>query len=298
MSFGRPKYFFGEAFRSLFRNRLMTVASILTVASCLLVVSVFYSLATNIELFLQTLERNIGITVFIYDDVDSDGVNRLNTQIRNIDHVFSVRYVTREEALDTMISLFEDQIILEGITADIFPRAFNIELENLRYHDEIVASLEAIAHMGIEHISQDHNIARALVTISNMVNWVSWVLILILASVSIIIITNTIRITVNARQAEINIMKYVGATDWFIRWPFLIEGILIGVIGAIIPIIIIWSGYGQVIRMVQEGLPLIEFIEFRAGHEIFFVLFPMLIALGALIGAIGSVTSIRKHLHV
>ena len=298
MTFGRSQYFISEAFRSLVRNRLMTVASILTVASCLFVVSIFYTLASNIDLFLHGLERDIGITVFIADDVDAESISELDERIRNIDHVLSVIYISRQQALEEMKVLLGDPEILLGISSDIFPRAFNIELEDLRYHDAIVADLEALASLGIDQIQQNHNIVRSIITISNMVTWVSWILILILAGVSIIIITNTIRITVNSRQTEINIMKYVGATDWFIRWPFLIEGILIGVIGAVIPIAIIWLGYGPIIAAVQEGLPLIEFIEFRAGHEMFVILFPFVLSIGALIGAIGSGTSIRKHLHV
>jgi cell division transport system permease protein len=103
---------------------------------------------------------------------------------------------------------------------------------------------------------------------------------------------------VNARQAEITIMKYVGATDWCIRWPFIIEGMLIGILGSLIPVGIIWAGYPPVVRMVQEGMPLIEFIEFRAPHEIYIVLFPFVMFLGALIGAIGSGMAIRRHLKV
>jgi len=276
----------------------MTIASILTVASCLLIVSVFYSLASNIDLFLHTLERGIGITVFVYDDVDAEGINLLDEHIRNIDHVLSVLYISRQQAFEEVLESLEDPLIMEGMPPDFLPRAFSIELYNLRYHDEIVLELEAIAHLGIERMRLDHNVARMVLTISNVVTWVSWVLILVLAGVSIIIITNTIRITVNARQAEINIMKYVGATDWFIRWPFLIEGILIGVIGAIIPIAIVGFSYTPLINAIQEGLPLIEFIAFRSAHEIFIRLFPFVIALGVIIGAVGSGTSIRRHLHV
>ena len=298
MSFRRSRYFLGEAFRSLIHNRLMSIASILTVASCLLIVSVFYTLAVNIDFFLRQLEGNIGITVFIYNDVDAEGVETLYDQFREIEHIHSLLFISHQRAFETVKALYEDPSILDGIPPENFPRSFNIGITELRYHDTVVTQLEALTHMGIYRIRQDQNITRMVITISNMVRWVSSVLILILAGVSIIIITNTIRITVNARQAEINIMKYVGATDWFIRWPFLIEGILIGILGSSIPVIAIWTGYSRVIVMVQEGMPLIEFIEFRAGHEIFALLFPFVIFLGAFIGAIGSGMSIRKHLHV
>ena len=298
MSFRRSRYFFGEAFRGLIRNRLMSIASILTVASCLLVVSVFYTLAANIDFFLQQLEGNIGMAVFIDNDVSYDDMRIIHEQLLAIEHVTSVGYVSHEDAFLEVIARHEDPSILEGIPPETFPRSFNIEISDLRYHDVVTSEIEGLVHLGIERIRQDQNIAHMVIAVSNMIRWVSAGLILILASISIIIITNTIRITVNARQTEINIMKYVGATDWFIRWPFLIEGILIGIIGSIIPVILVWTGYAQVIRMAYEGLPLIEFIEFRPGREIFVFLFPFVICLGAVIGTIGSGTSIRRHLHV
>ena len=298
MSFRRSRYFLGEAFRSLIHNRLMSIASILTVASCLLIVSVFYTLAVNIDFFLRQLEGNIGITVFIYNEVDAEGVEAIYEKFREIEHINSLLFVSHQHAFETVKALYDDPSIFEGIPPEIFPRSFNIGVTDLRYHDTVVSQLEDLAHMGIYRIRQDQNITRMVITISNMVRWVSSVLILILAGVSIIIITNTIRITVNARQTEINIMKYVGATDWFIRWPFLIEGILIGILGSMIPVAAIWTGYARVIQMVQEGMPLIEFIEFRAGHEIFSLLFPFVMFLGAFIGAVGSGISIRKHLRV
>ena len=298
MNFRRSRYFLGEALRNLIRNRLMSIASILTVASCILIVSVFYSLVANIDFFLHQLEGNISITILIYNDVDAEGILLLDEQLQAIEHVTSALYVSHYQAFETVMALQDDPSILEGVPPETFPRSFNIEISDLRYHDIVASQLEGMMDMGIERIRQDQNIMRMVIAISNIVRWSSIILILILSGVSIIIITNTIRITVNARQVEINIMKYVGATDWFIRWPFLIEGVLIGIIGSMLPVIVVWTGYAQVIRMVQEGMPIIEFVEFRAGHEIFVFLFPFAVCLGVLIGTIGSGMSIRRHLHV
>ena len=299
MSFRRSRYFLGEAFRGLVRNRLMSVASILTVASCLLVVSVFYALAANIDYFLNQLEGHIGIIAFIDDGVSMDDVRLLDEDIRNIDHVIQVMFISHEAAFEAVKAQhYDDPGILEGVSPETFPRSFEIEISDLRYHELVAFELEALHTRGIERIRQDQNVARMVIAVSNMIRWISGALVLILAAISIIIITNTIRITVNARQAEINIMKYVGATDWFIRWPFLIEGILIGIIGSLVPVALVWTGYAHIIKMVQEGMPLIEFIEFRPGYEIFVFLFPFVLFCGAMIGAIGSGTSIRRHLHV
>jgi len=298
MSFRRSRYFLGEAILGLIRNRLMSIASILTVASCMLIVAVFYCLAVNIEFFLNRLEGDIGITVFVYNDVDAAGLQQLHDEILAINNITSVRYISHPQAFEMVMADFEDPGIFEGMPPDIFPRSFNIEITSLRYHDDVARGLEALIPLGIERIRQDQNIARMVVNISNMVRWVSAALIFILFVVSVIIITNTIRITVNARQAEINIMKFVGATDWFIRWPFVIEGILIGIIGSIVPMALVWVGYGRATRLVEDAMPLIDFLEFRPAYEIFVILFPAVLLLGALVGTIGSGVSIRKHLHV
>lgn len=298
MIFRRLRYFLGEAFRGLVRNRLMSVASILTVSSCLFIVSVFYALAANIDFFLAELEGTIGMAVFVYNDVDAGGLQAIHEELLAIEHITNVRYISHPAAFETVLEQLDDPAILEGIPPETFPRSFNIEISDLRYHDEVAARIEALIHLGIERIRMDQNIAHMIIGISNMIRWISIALIAVLAVVSIVIITNTIRITVNARHEEINIMKYVGATDWFIRWPFLIEGILIGIIGSLLPVAILWTGYDHVIRALQDGMPLIAFIEFRPGLEIFIILFPFVMCMGAMIGAIGSVISIRKHLHV
>ena len=299
MSFRRSRYFLGEALRGLIRNRLMSIASILTVASCLIVVSVFYALVANIEFFLQQLEGTIGMAVFVYNDVDAEGLRNIHEGLLSIENVVSAPYVSHEAAFEAVLAQHEDPSILEGVPPETFPRSFIVEIADLRYHDDVAAQISALMHLGIERIRQDQHIAHMVIAISNMIRWVSGILILILAAVSIIIITNTIRITVNARHAEINIMKYIGATYWFIRWPFLIEGILIGIIGSLIPVALVWTGYSHVVSAAQEAMPLIEeIVEFRPGNEIFVLLFPFVICLGALIGAAGSIISVRRHLHV
>jgi len=299
MSFRRLRYFLGEAFFGLVRNRLMAIASILTVASCMLIVSVFYILAVTVDSILQDVEDTVSsISVFIYNEVSAEDLNTLHEELLAIDYVTSVRFLSHPEAFEAATADFDDPAILAGIPPDTFPRSFEIEILDLRYHDAVAARLNSLVHLGIESILQEQNFVRMIIMVSNMIRWISIVLILILSIISFVIIGNTIRITVNARHTEINIMKYVGATDWFIRWPFIIEGVLIGVFGSLLPILLVWAGYPQLVRMVQDGLPLIEFIQFRTGNEIFVFLFPFVVLLGALIGIIGSGTSVRKHLHV
>jgi cell division transport system permease protein len=301
MGFRSYRYFIAEAVRSLVKNRLMSIASILTVGSCILIVSIFYCVWANIEFFLKQLESSIEITIYVSDDIDADGINVLHDALMNVEYITSVRFLNREDALNSLRAIFEDDAgILDGLDGAENPlrRSFIIEFDDLANHDRVVTILEGMKGLGVDRIRHSQDITRMTLAISRTVRLVCISLILILGVISVVIITNTIRITVNARKTEINIMKYVGATDWFIRWPFLIEGILIGVLGSLIPVGVCWGGYDRVVEMIKESIPVISFVEFRVGQDIFVQLFPFSVALGVIIGTIGSVTSIRRHLHV
>jgi len=276
----------------------MTIASIFTVASCLFVVSVFYMLAANVDTFLAQVENTVELVVFIEDELGQEGVQALHDRIAELGYVRSLVYVSFEEAFERALSRHEDPSTLDGVPLGTFPQSFEIELMDIRYHADIIEALEDMWHMGIYSIQDAQDFVQTLIAISNMVRWISMGLIIVLAGSSIIIITNTITITVNARRIDINIMKYVGATDWFIRWPFLMEGILIGILGSLPPVAVVFFGYPQIIQAIESALMFVEFIEFRPAHEIYMFLFPFTIALGVFIGALGSGFAVRKHLQV
>lgn len=299
MKLSTIRYYFGESVRSLIKNRLMSVASILTVASCIFIVSVFYCVAANVDFFLSQLEGSIEVAVFVDEDLTPEEVRALSEKIQALPHVITARYVSSQEALEEYSETLDDKKILEGFENDNpFRRSFNIEIDDLRYQTDVIQALEGMQSEGIGNVRHSQGVADIALTVSNVVRAVCVVLIFILATISIVIITNTIRITVNARKTEINIMKYVGATDWFIRWPFVIEGVLIGLLGGLLPAVICWLGYNRVIILIREGLPILNFIQFRPGYDIFAYLFPFAMLLGVLIGMIGSLVSIRRHLKV
>jgi len=153
---------------------------------------------------------------------------------------------------------------------------------------------------GISEVRHQQNVVDALVAVNRGVRVVSLIIIAVLLVISVVIIMNTIRLTVTNRKLEINIMKYVGATDKFIRWPFVIEGILIGLIGSAVPVLLCWVSYPQVTSALNRRLPamLDGLISFIPAHAVFEGLFPVTLVLGAAVGAVGSITSVRKHLHV
>jgi len=293
------KYYIREAFRSIILNRLMSVASIFTVTSCIFIVSVFFILSSHVSFFVQQLGDSLGLVVFIEDGLSQWEQHRLEERIRSIPHVTGITYVSSAEALsDLRERMGGDPPFLRGIDDNNPLRSsFEIELTDIAYQEQVVIQLEQMTEYGIGGILRDADLGRILATLSDVVQIISVILILILGIVAIVIITNTINITVNARRTEINIMKYVGATDWFIRWPFIIEGMLIGLIGGLIPAIITWAGHNSVINALG-GIQDLAFIVFVPRYLIFAQLFPFALILGTVIGLVGSGVSVRRHLKV
>ncbi|MCL2225511.1 MAG: permease-like cell division protein FtsX [Defluviitaleaceae bacterium] len=291
------KYYIHEAIRSIIYNRFMSVASIFAVASSIFIVAVFYIIGANVEYFMNQLESQMGMAVRIDENISPAEQQRLEQRIREIRNVADISFVCRDEALENMErTLGEDAV--RGLSIDNPLRdSFIVELTDLAFHDEVEHAITNLRPYGVAQIDSDAEFARTLTTISRIVHIISAILVIILAGISIIIITNTIRITVNARKTEINIMKYVGATDWFIRWPFVLEGMLIGLLGGAVPALICSFGYGRVIGAINE-IPMLAWVSFMPEEHIMQYVFPFSLALGVIIGLIGSVTSVKKHLKV
>jgi len=277
---------------------MMSVASIFSVASSILIVAVVYILGANVEFIVRQLEGTMGIVVVVNEELGHTAIERLQERIRDLPHVSRVRHVTRAESLETMRDWIGNDAILEGLEQrNPLRDTLVVELTDLAQQEGVARSIENLQPYGVAHIRRDTEIAGILTTLSSLVQVVSAILVLVLGIISIIIITNTIRITVNARQTEINIMKYVGATDWFIRWPFVIEGMLIGLIGGAIPAGIAWLGYNYVVDAITR-VPMLGFIVFMPRDDVFMYVLPFALILGTVIGLLGSSWSVKKHLKV
>lgn len=299
MKFRSIKYFFSEAFSGVIRNRLMSIASIGTVAACIFMIVISYCALTNVDYMLTQIEESIGIAVFLEEDVNSDKVLEINDQLVNMDHVESVSYISPEDALQEMKESWDAEEILAGFDESNNPltSSFEVSLDDIQYQNDVVSKIEQIE--GVRKIRSSETETEFLVKISNFLRLFGSVLILALAAISVVIITNTVKLSVFTRRTEISIMKYVGATDWFIRWPFVIEGIITGLVGAAIPIIVAWPLYNKLIDVIYAQIPMIRsIVTFKFGIDIFSVLLPVSLAFGALLGVLGSNISLRKHLNV
>jgi len=295
--FRNLKYYLSETLRGFVRNKIMTLTSIATVAACLIIVVFSYAVAQNVGGILAYLETSIGITVFIDDELNDLQVDMLYQNITALDNVVSAEFISPDEALQNLADDLGDTtgILIDMLGDSPLRRSFVLDVHDIRYQAETSAAIWGMH--GVANISEASALTDMIITTNNFVSIFSAIVILILGVLAVIIITNTIKLTVNRRRNEIIIMKYIGATDWFIKWPFVIEGVLIGIFGAIIPIVIVWMSYDGIIGSIRES-QLMWWLPFRSASEIFPFFTPITIVLGAAIGILGSISSMRKYLSV
>lgn len=411
------KYFINQGLRGIFKNGLMSFASIIIVSACIFVVILSLCIITNVDYILKQIESDIGVTLFLGDKPTQEDVDSLIAQIKNMPEVSEVTFKSADDALDDAKRIYSSEL-LDGLKEDNpLPRSLEIKLKDIKYQKSFIQKVEQLQwdfeeqilgvsdadtpatdsadeqpnaqtntetatqktaglftdivyaepvsqpatqaaqpvteaatqpptinasakdseaadpvnqaksaeptpevitqptadtatdeptlgdadykFQGIELISHAQQVTDTLITIDTAFKLVSVILIAILGIVSIGIIMNTIKLTVFIRKNEINIMKYVGATDWFIRWPFIIEGVIIGLIGAIIPSVICTLGYIKLYSLFNTEYSILKVIgQLKPAMDIFTVVIPIALIVGMLIGAVGSISSIRKHLNV
>lgn len=294
------RYFLKEGFSGLKKNLLMTVASIIAVAACISIMSFSYCVVSNLQYMLDQMEDSIGISVFLKGDLTSEDIENMKTTISGLDHVTNVTYISPADALDQLKEQWgADEDIFIGLddTNNPLSHSFQVELDQIESQDAVLAELQKIE--GVDKVEYGQSLSEMLMSVSNVFQVAGILVMLVLGVISVMIIINTIRISVMNRRVEINIMKYVGATDWFIRWPFIIEGIIIGLIGAVLPMLVGMPMYSKTVSLFYNHIPFVEnFVRFRVVGDVFSFVLPAALIFGILLGVVGSVTSIRKHLQV
>ncbi len=288
------RYFMSEASKNVFSNGWMSLASIFTVLASLLVFGFFLVLTVNLNYIATQLEGDYEIILIVDETYNKEQVKELGEKIKAVENVKDLTLNTKESRLKEWKTELGAEL-LEGYEEDNPLRDwYMLTLEDLSQADTTIESIEGLD--GIAKIVRNQDTIDKLVTMTNYLGRVSiWVMIA-LALVSVFIISNTIKLTVFTRSKEINIMKFVGATDWFIRWPFIIEGIIIGLIGAIISFIVVAYGYQGILGLI--GALDISFVKFKPFSSVVLPLIGAFIGLGVVLGGIGSLISVRKHLKV
>ncbi len=376
MKFRTLKYHIRQGVSGILKNRLMSLAAIITVMACIFILIISLCIVENISYVINQFESKIGVNVYIKDSVPDRDVSMLEQKFKEISHVSEVRYISKEMALEegkgSLAS--SDSKLWEGLEKDNpLPRSFVLMIDSSENQRDVIAAAEVIQksyeeeivsksveenfktenvgksenadrtetsentseetenssisdsskdasgisleeykkaemsvigaedykYKGIYKIQASQSLADSLSTIKNTIRIISIILILVMGIIATGIIINTIKLTVLLRKNEISIMKYVGATDRFIRGPFIVEGLLIGIIGSVIPCIISWISYDEIIGAMYNEFSLLKrLFEFSPSVEVFSFIVPIAVILGGGLGVIGSITSVRKHLDV
>lgn len=289
------EYFIREAVSSLRRNSLMSFASVSTVALSLLILGMFLVMVLNLNNMASTLESQVQISVYLQDGLSEHEMREVGTRITKLPGVVQVNFIDKEEAMKRFKQrLGEQQSLLNALgEANPLPNAFEVKVDKT---DRVKPVAQAITQLkGVENAKFGQEVVEQLFALTKMVRIFGLVIILFLALAALFIISNTIRITVFARRKEIGIMKYVGATNWFIRWPFLLEGMMLGFGGALVAVLCLNETYGVLIHQVYESLaflPLIPQYPFITNISV------VLLVTGTVIGALGSTISLRRFMKV
>lgn len=286
-------YFFKESLKSIKRNRVMSFASVTTVAAALFIFGVFMIIISNVNSLVDTVENKVEIKAFLKDDISSLKVRDIEKEIKAISGIKSVTFESKDEALKKVTEqLGENKDLTEGLEEDNpFPASFIIKVN--KPSDVSYVSKELSKIEDFEKINDAQEIVNQIIKITRFIKLFSLILMIILSVIGISLISNTIKLTVYARKREISIMKYIGATDWFVKWPFFLEGIMLGLLGALIAIGFLSAGYSYGMKMVSPNILFFSFVPLKV---IFQTLLWQFLLVGMFIGGFGSLISIRKFL--
>lgn len=293
------KNIFKQGFQGMWRNRSMGVASVASISAVLVILGLVLILILSINNFVtDTTAKFDEIQIFLYDDIDDDEMIDIEETVMDNDGVISIIYESRDQALANMKESWgEEAYLLEGLEDNNpLPDSYVVKIEAIEYADDVVNSIKALD--GVEKVQYDKEVIDKLLLVAEYIKMGGMVIIAILVFISIFIISNTIKITVTSRSREINIMKYVGATNNYIRGPFVIEGVLFGLLGALISLAIVYFGYDYFFNVVNEQFYSLFSVFLVAPQMIFMDIAVIFSAIGIGIGALGSIVSMKRFLNV
>lgn len=297
MKLSKIRYSVSQAKKNMIRNGLMTVASLFTITSCLVILGLFTILTLNVNYISSQVKDQCEVQLFMQPDAGEERTQAIKSEIESIDNVKEAVLFTKEDMLDfAKKDMFEGkEELLTGFEGDEnpFSDSYKITLVNIENTSETVAKLEAL--QGVEHVENKQDVVNTVVSVSDIVQKLSLAVMTLLLVIAIVIISNTVKLTVFNRRKEINIMKYIGATDRFIRVPFVMEGVLIGFLGAVVAFAIMSWGYIGGLKFVAAyGFNMFNLVSYMSIVPIISCLF---VGVGCMIGIMGSVISMRKYLH-
>ena len=288
-------YYVSEGFHSIFTHGFMSFAAVCMIVACLLIMGSFTLLAVNLNNMLGDLENENEMVAYVEEDYTREQALALQKDLAQVPNVSQLEFVTRQTALDQFRAGRQNNPLLSDLTADILRDRYHIHVVDIGRMAETKAELEQVP--GVAWVNAATAVAQGFVLVRNIATGVAMVLVGILLVVSLFIIANTIKLATFYRREEIAIMKMCGATDGFIQWPFVVEGMVLGLTGAIIAFLVQWGLYQLVAKVIVQGngLSLMTIISYSSLIR---VILPVFCGVGALIGVGGSLVAIRKFLQV
>ena len=295
-----------QGVKNIGRNKMFSIASIATMVACIFIFGLFFSIILNFSYIVKNVETNVGITVFFEEGLDQAAINKIGSQIyARDDMVKEIHYISADEAWESFSQKYfkgnekaaegwknnNDNPLANSAHYEVYPR-------QIEQQAELVSFIETMP--GVRQVNQSQQASRTLTTMNTLIATISIIIMLILLVVSGFLISNTVSVGISVRREEIGIMKLIGATNGFVRMPFILEGLLIGLIGAVIPLIIIYFLYNQAVNYILSRFSVLE--NFMNGllpvNNVYRVLLPVGLLLGMGIGLIASLITIHKHLKV
>ena len=288
-------YFFKEGFRGVFIHGFMSFAAITVIAACLLVTTTFLLVAYNIDIQIEDLQSSNEIVVYIDETYTREQAEALKTSITAIANVEDAIFVTREEFFDSFLEgLGEDTYVLEELRQDNPMRdSYRVIMTDVSLHADTLRELTEV--QGIADSNSDVELSERLVQLRGVVNTVSLTLLVLLGIVSLFVISNTVKLALHARAEEIGVMKMVGATNSFIRAPFVIEGVILGVAASVFVFAAQWLVYNYLGAQLSDGLPILTMVPFEMFR---YKLALILLAAGVVLGMSGSIVTIKRYMKV
>lgn len=291
-----------QGVKNIGRNKMFSMASIATMSACIFLFGLFFSIVVNFNYIVKKAEEGVAITVFFHEETTQAAKDRIGEQLRNAEGVLEVNYVSAEKAWET----FKDDYFKESVDlADGFKSDnplgnsdnFEVYMADVSKQKDVVEFAKSLE--GVRKVNKSDIVAKTLTSVNKLVGYVSVTIIAILLAVSVFLISNTVTMGITVRREEIAIMKYIGAKDGFVRAPFVIEGLLIGVVGAVIPLLLLYFMYDKAVTYIMAKFSLLNnIVDFLPVFDVYKTLLPVGIALGVGIGFVGSFFTIRKHLKV
>ena len=295
-------YTIRQGLKNIWKNKLFSLASIATMTACIFLFGIFYMIVTNFQSMVKEAESGVAVTVFFDEGMTQEQIDEIGQQIQARPEVAAVEYVSADDAWESFKKVYFEgnESVAESFAGDnplVNESSYSIYMNDVSMQQSLVDYLQSLE--GIRKVNQSAAVANTLTDFNKLIGYISAGIIIILLGVAVFLISNTITVGISVRREEIAIMKLIGATDYFVRAPFVVEGIVIGLIGAAIPLGILYTMYGRVIEYIGENFTFISnMMKFLPVNEVFHTLVPVALILGVGIGFIGSRITIRKHLKV